>query len=858
MVCMESLPEESSSSKLDPMYLQSIPGTDELNVQSLAQSDYDIATEGESEAGISFSKLDPMSVQSVSGTNELNVQSLAQSDYDIVMEGESEAGQDRFSEFFSLGGTRKIWIPEDVDDVKPKLFSKYLSIEDAMDMYRAYAAKVGFDVRKGSTKIHTKSRVLTHRSMLCNREGFPQTVYVDTTDSKNNKPPRNSNIKRKGYPAFAKFRRVGNSNVFELYKFEERHNHDLVAKDYRHFLRVKIGPMKAYKIMQELNGANNVGGTVVDYKNQSRKVNCFIEKDDAQMVVDKYLHRMKDAPTLTFEFICEKGKLVSLFWADEAAKANYREFGDVVSFDATFRTNKYHMVFVHFTTIDNHRKSVTFAIGLLSSETTESYVWLLKTFLKTFGKQPTVVLTDEDAAMKIAIERILSDSRHRLCMWHITQKLPSKVCAELADDMKFKKRFNKLIWNSRIDASEFNIRWRSFIEDYKLQEISWFSKMFHMRESWIPAYFRDMPLSGLTRTTSRSESIYSAFNKISHWGNSLVKFFTSFDSAMDRQRHNQCYLDHLSNIFKIKSKISLKIMEHAADIYTNEVFIKVKKEIEQSLFSCSQYSVTNEEFYDRFVVMQYKDIMGSTPTVVNEEDSESEYDVPEKTYFFKVVYDKKESSFECSRSLFFQNGILCRHIFCIFRTYQINKIPSKYILRRWCKGVIPSEVLMKQCLNDETSSSSSLLYDPLSRQVLIFVEESVSSLSKDTDKLKEFFELIKEAKLKVDGVCSTSISSNSLLKIKDIFEFVESSYGVKKPSISDIGNPSDDISNKGCGTGANNMLLVTIVGHVSCILVSMCKYEDLGKIYEGLKDWVYGQDVPRHLGSRFSPLGFHP
>ncbi|KAL7609760.1 hypothetical protein Lser_V15G13785 [Lactuca serriola] len=92
---MESLPEESSSSKLDPMSLQSISGTDEVNVQSLAQSDYDIATEGESEAGISSSKLDPMSVQSVSGTNELNVQSLAQSDYDIAMEGESEAVMSR-------------------------------------------------------------------------------------------------------------------------------------------------------------------------------------------------------------------------------------------------------------------------------------------------------------------------------------------------------------------------------------------------------------------------------------------------------------------------------------------------------------------------------------------------------------------------------------------------------------------------------------------------------------------------------------------------------------------------------------------------------------------------------------------
>ncbi|CAI9292058.1 unnamed protein product [Lactuca saligna] len=499
---MESLPEESSSSKLDPMSVQSVSGTDELNVQSLAQSDYDIAMEGESEAGISSSKLDPMSVQSVSGTDELNVQSLAQSDYDIATEGESEAGQDSFSEFFSPAGTHKIWIFEDVDDVKPKLFSKYLSIEDAMDMYRAYAAKAGFDVRKGFTKINTKSRVLTHRSMLCNREGFPQSVYVDTTDSKNNKPHRNSNIKRKGCPAFAKFRRVGNSDVFELHKFEERHNHDLVAKDYRYLLR----------------------------------------------------------------------------------------------------SNRQ---------LDNTAQE----------------------FIKNM---PTVVLTDEDVAMKIAIERILPDSRHRLFM----------------------------------------------------------------------------------------------------------------------TRRNQ---------------------------------------VLNALVHCS---------------------------------------------FRMVVYDKKESSFECSCSLFVQNGILCRHIFCIFRTYQINKIPSKYILRRWCKGVIPSEVLMKQCSNDETSSPSSLLYDPLSRQVLSFVEESVSSLSKYADELKEFFELIKEAKLKFDGVCSTSISSNSLLKRKDIYEFVESSYGVKKPSISDIGNPSDDISNKGCGTGkrlkgarekaitnqlnkkgfvpgANNMLLVTTVGHVS-------------------------------------------
>ncbi|GJV84814.1 FAR1-related sequence 5-like protein [Tanacetum coccineum] len=35
----------------------------------------------------------------------------------------------------------------------------------------------------------------------------------------------------------------------------------------------------------------------------------------------------------------ENSKLVAMFWADEVANANYMEFGDIVSFDATFNSN---------------------------------------------------------------------------------------------------------------------------------------------------------------------------------------------------------------------------------------------------------------------------------------------------------------------------------------------------------------------------------------------------------------------------------------------------------------------------------------------------------------------------------------
>ena len=86
------------------------------------------------------------------------------------------------------------------------------------------------------------------------------------------------------------------------------------------------------------------------------------------------------------------------------------------------------MIFVPFTGIDNHQKNIIFAIGILSDETKESYVWLLKSFLKAFGKPPQVVFTDEDRSMKAAIEIVFKDSRHRLCMWHITQNMPKNVC----------------------------------------------------------------------------------------------------------------------------------------------------------------------------------------------------------------------------------------------------------------------------------------------------------------------------------------------------------------------------------------------------------------------------------------------
>ncbi|GKE86486.1 FAR1-related sequence 5-like protein, partial [Tanacetum coccineum] len=123
----------------------------------------------------------------------------------------------------------------------------------------------------------------------------------------------------------------------------------------------------------------------------------------------------------------ENSELVAMFWADEVAKCNYKEFGYIVSFDETFNSNKYNMKFIPFIGIDNHRKCVTLGSGMLLHEDTQSYTWLLTAFMTAFLKEPTMIVTDQDGAMKRAIEAVFKKAKHRLCMWHIMQKIPSKV-----------------------------------------------------------------------------------------------------------------------------------------------------------------------------------------------------------------------------------------------------------------------------------------------------------------------------------------------------------------------------------------------------------------------------------------------
>nr|GEX06248.1 protein FAR1-related sequence 5-like [Tanacetum cinerariifolium] len=304
-----------------------------------------------------------------------------------------------------------------------------------------------------------------------------------------------------------------------------------------------------------------------------------------------------------------------------------RKFGDVVSSDATFKRNKYNMVFVPFTVIDNHRKYVTVVAGLLKNETTKSYIWLLKEFIKAFGKAPSIVVTDQDGAMRNAIEAEFAGSKHRLCIW------------------------GKLM------------------EEFKLENHKWLTKMFNIRSTWIPAYFIDSSLCGLMRTTSRSESENSFFSHFTNSGSTLMNFMNYFEMAMEKKRHVQEMLDHKTIDIVPKLKTFLKIEWNASNVYTRSLFELVQKEIFVGLWHCQIVSKSLVE--------------GS-----------------------EVLQNIGDGSVVCSCQFFVRVGILCKHIFCVFKNANVEMIPQQYILRRWMKNLIPAALRNKRNIYGEKNLKS--------------------------------------------------------------------------------------------------------------------------------------------------------
>ncbi|KAH6771127.1 hypothetical protein C2S52_015930 [Perilla frutescens var. hirtella] len=671
-------------------------------------------------------------------------------------------------------------------ELKPTVEQSFKTLDEGVKFYRIYAESSGFDIRLGSEK-KSKNGTTIWKYVYCSREGEKNAVVKvgDSSDVVKTKKRRVS--KRSNCRARIVFRFCCEKGYI-VKLFEERHSHPLVSDDFKRFMKVNrnlddvhknfvlncaranIGAMRSYRLFKEGVGSySDVGCTGVDFKNYARDLRAYIHGADAQIVLDKFHLRKQSHAGFFFEYcVGKEDRLTHIFWADALSRRNYAAFGDVVSFDSTYSLNRYNMIFAPFTGKDSHGKCVYFGVSLLSGEDNESYSWVFEKFLKCMGNSPGMIITDQDPALKIAVEQSFPDSRHRLCMWHIMMKVPEKAPRMLRKDESFMKRLSDAVWSDYNEPSDFDLKWNNIMVDYCLTNDSWFNFIFIIREYWIPAYFRKLPMSGLCRTTSISESSNSLFNHYINFRSNLVEFFMHFDSAIDAQRHAYDLQESLDESTVPITKTPLEIEKHASSIYTSEMFKKVQEEIVASCFKCSVAGINHCDFG-----LLYDVDDGSKIT-------------------HRVTYNKEEDTVECSCKKFIRDGILCSHVFLLLKHLKIVSIPSKYIASRWTRTALVkhihgggAEVFGKSVVSDNNRSLLNQLFSEF-YSCLGYVE-------RDVEKMNSFLAGLQ--KLKALFQCGDMEGSTSHRKTVMFEQF----YGLHAPS-EVVVHPPIPVKTKGSGS----------------------------------------------------------
>ncbi|XP_057522442.1 protein FAR1-RELATED SEQUENCE 5-like [Amaranthus tricolor] len=452
---------------------------------------------------------------------------------------------------------RKQFIPHCEKNLIPVLHMTFDSLEEGVKFYETYAKACAFDIRSGSKKVY--KGVVTSKYYLCNKQGMREEKLGAL---------RRRLVTRKDCSAKIVFQRTKKGKYW-VFKFIEAHSHILASPNSRQHLKwssslnngqkryimnnlnLNKGPTSSYKMWKEQVGSYlKVGASLDNFKNFYRDLKCIINESNGQMFVEMFVDDTKS--------------LSKAIWADGISRRNYSLFGDSISVDATYGTNKYNQIFVPFTGVDHQKKCVTFAVGLISKEDVSSYTWLFESFLRAMGgKQPDSIITDQDPAIKIALPNVFDKSIHKFCCWHIMKKLTDKVSIELRNDDEFLRRINKLVYNRDNEPHEFEDQWSKMMSDYEhdnLRNNDWFNSMYDIREMWVPEYFRDLYMGGLLITTSRSETENNFFN-----------YFT---------------LDSKCKLYSAPLKTRIPLEKHASSAYTDVVFKDFQEQILSARVEC--------------------------------------------------------------------------------------------------------------------------------------------------------------------------------------------------------------------------------------------------------------------------------
>ncbi|KAF7148989.1 hypothetical protein RHSIM_Rhsim03G0106600 [Rhododendron simsii] len=230
--------------------------------------------------------------------------------------------------------------------------------------------------------------------------------------------------------------------------------------------------------------------------------------------------------------------------------------------------------------------------------------------------------SDQDAAMAKALAGRWPETVHRLCIWHIFQNAAKQLSGVFAEFKDFAKDLSSCVYDYE-EEDDFIIALNQMLEKYGLEDN---------------------------------------------------------DCLIDDRRYEELKADFRSTQSTPCLSFPVLILQHAADVFTPEVFKLLNTEL------CKAWDCDVDQYSEDGIVTTYQ----ITP------HGKSRHHI--------VTYDSIEGTVSCSYKKFEFGGILCAHALKVLGSKNVVTIPDRYILKRWTMNAKSG--------NKTTTLASSIQDDP--------------------------------------------------------------------------------------------------------------------------------------------------
>lgn len=613
------------------------------------------------------------------------------------------------------------YIPGGDTILEPCKGMEFESEEAAKAFYNSYARRVGFSTRVSMSRHSSRDGAIIQRSFVCAKEGFRVEKERNPLDGRVKRPRAETRVGCKATLVV----KIRDGSRWVVTSFVKEHNHELVPPDKVHCLRshrhvsgpakllidtlqgAGIGPSEIMSaLIKEYGAISNIGFTERDCRNYIRSSKQRTLGGDTQILLDYLKSKQAEDPSFFYAVVGGEDHCMRNFlWIDPKARTNYSYFCDTVTFDTTYRSNRYRLPFAPFTGVNNHGQPVLFGCAFLVNESEAAFVWLFKTWLEAMSRRPPVsITTDHDRVIRSAINRVFPGTRHRFCKWHIFKECQEKLSHVLSEHHNFEADLHKCV-NLTESIEEFETCWSSLVDMYDLREHEWLKAIYDDRRQWVPVYMRGLFFAEMS-ITQQSDSINSYFDGYINASTTLQLFVKQYEKALESRYEKEIKADYDTINTAPVLKTPSPMEKQAAKVYTRKLFKKFQEELIETLTFLAN-KVDEEETSIVYRVAKYGE--------------------NHKAYFVK--FNCFEMKATCSCQMFEFSGIVCRHILTVFRVTNLLTLPSHYILKRWSRNAKSGVILDERTtdLSNDALESLSIRYNNLHHEALKYVDEAVKS-----------------------------------------------------------------------------------------------------------------------------------